>query len=57
MAGVSVGVVANVLHALGLAEDIKCLAKDDTFGRKLQDMELLPRKKAPKKKKTGESDE
>ena len=57
MAGVSVGVVANALHALGLAEDIKCLAKDDAFGRKLQDMELLPRKKAPKKKKTGESDE
>lgn len=47
--GVSLGVVANVLHALGLAEDIKLLAKDDTFGRKLQDMDLLPRKRAPKK--------
>jgi len=52
-AGVSIGVVANVLHALGLAEDIKSLAKDDTFGRKLQDMELLPRKKAQKTKKIG----
>ncbi len=49
LAGVSIGVVANALHALGLAEDIKCLAKDDEFGRKLQDMELIPRKKAPKK--------
>ncbi len=57
LAGVSIGVVANVLHALGLAEDIKSLAKDDVFGRKLQDMELLPRKKAPKKKATSETNE
>ncbi len=57
LAGVSIGVVANVLHALGLAEDIKSLAKDDEFGRKLQDMELIPRKKAPKIKKTGERNE
>lgn len=53
LAGVSIGVVANVLHALGLAEDIRLLAKDDALGRKLQDMELLPRKKAPKIKKGG----
>ncbi len=56
-AGVSVGVVANVLHSLGLAEDIKCLAKDDVFGRKLQDLALLPRKKASKKKKVREINE
>ena len=54
--GVSIGVVANTLHALGLAEDIKFLAKDDEFGRKLQDLELIPRKKAPKKIK-GEANE
>lgn len=55
--GVSIGVVANVLHALGLAEDIGSLAKDDALGRKLQDMELLPRKKAPKIKNTGATNE
>ena len=53
LAGVSIGVLANVLHALGLAEDIKSLAADDALGRKLQDLELKPRRKAPKTKKTG----
>lgn len=57
LAGVSIGVFANVLHALGLAEDIRLLAKDDVFGRKLQDMELLPRKKAPKIKKARETND
>jgi transcriptional regulator with XRE-family HTH domain len=57
MVGVSIGIVANVLHALGLAEDLKSLAKDDVLGRKLQDMKLLPRKKAPKKKYSGEINE
>ncbi len=56
-AGVSIGVVANVLHVLGLAEDIKSLARDDIFGRKLQDMEMLPKKKAPKRKEVVASDE
>jgi len=55
--GISIGVVANVLHALGLSEDMRHLAKDDSFGRKLQDMELMPKKKAPKKKNTGEINE
>jgi transcriptional regulator with XRE-family HTH domain len=57
LAGVSIGVVANVLHALGLAEDLRLLAKDDAFGRKLQDMELLPRKKATKIKKAERTNE
>jgi transcriptional regulator with XRE-family HTH domain len=48
-AGVSVGVVANLLHALGLSEDIKHLAKDDILGRKLQDLDLLPKQKASKR--------
>ena len=48
--GVSVGVLANVLHTLGLANDIALLAKDDLFGRKLQDMKLLPKKRASKRK-------
>ena len=55
LAGVSIGVLANVLHVLGLAEDIKLLSRDDVLGRKLQDLELLPRKKAPKIKATKSS--
>ena len=48
--GVSVGVLANILHSLGLADDIALLAKDDLLGRKLQDLELLPKKRASKRK-------
>ena len=57
VAGVSLGVLANVLHALGLAEDISLIAQDDELGRKLQDMELLARRKASKKKAPEESHE
>ena len=46
--GVSIGAIANVLHSLSLAEDISLLAKDDVLGRKLQDLELSPRKRASK---------
>ncbi len=49
--GVSIGAIANVLHSLNLAEDISMVAKDDELGRKLQDLELEPRKRAPKKAK------
>ena len=52
-AGVSLGVVVNLLHALGLAEDIKQVARDDSLGRKLQDIALLPRKRASQKSKVG----
>ena len=48
--GVSIGAIANVLHCLNLAEDLSLLAKDDALGRKLQDLELAPRKRAPKTK-------
>jgi transcriptional regulator with XRE-family HTH domain len=48
--GVSLGVTANVLHTLGLAEDIGLLAKDDNLGRKLQDLQLVPKNRAPKKR-------
>jgi transcriptional regulator with XRE-family HTH domain len=47
--GVSIGAVINVLHSLGLAEDISLVAKDDVLGRKLQDLGLETRKRAPKK--------
>jgi transcriptional regulator with XRE-family HTH domain len=42
--GVSIGAVFNVLRTLGLQDDFLLLAKDDIFGRKLQDIALLGRK-------------
>tara|TARA_R110000868_G_scaffold406978_1_gene687832 strand:- start:5164 stop:5451 length:288 start_codon:yes stop_codon:yes gene_type:complete len=39
--GVAIGAYFNVLRALGLQDDFLKLAADDTFGRKLQDLELL----------------
>lgn len=38
---VAMGSYFNVLHVLGLQEDVLKLASDDIFGRKLQDLELL----------------
>ena len=37
---VSLGAYANVLFSLGLANDLSLIAKDDEFGRKLQDAAL-----------------
>ncbi len=52
--GVSIGTIANVLHCLNLADDISHIAKDDQLGRKLQDLELSPKSRAPRKAKTKE---
>jgi transcriptional regulator with XRE-family HTH domain len=52
--GVSIGAIVNVLHCLSLAEDISKVALDDVLGRKLQDLELEPKKRAPKKIKSHE---
>ncbi len=43
-AAVSMGTYLRILAALHLEEDINLLAKDDTLGRKLQDLEL-PKKR------------
>ena len=37
---VSIGIVANILLALGLQEDILLIAKDDVLGRTLQDLDV-----------------
>ena len=52
---VAMGTYAAVLHALnGLDRDLLLIAKDDELGRKLQDLNLLTRKRAPKTKKNRE---
>ena len=53
---VAMGTYAAVLHALnGMDKDLLKIAKDDELGRKLQDLDLPVRKRAPKKR--GISDE
>ena len=47
---VAIGIYVAVLHALGnMDNDFLLVAKDDEFGRTLQDLELPVRRRAPKK--------
>jgi transcriptional regulator with XRE-family HTH domain len=46
---VSMGAYAQVLFVLGLEKDLLKMGTDDDLGRKLQDAQLITRKRAPKK--------
>jgi len=48
---VAIGIYAAVLHSLNsMDRDLLLVAKDDELGRKLQDLDLPIRKRAPQKK-------
>ncbi len=48
---VAIGIYAAVLHALNNMEtDLLLIAKDDELGRKLQDLDLKVRRRAPNRK-------
>jgi transcriptional regulator with XRE-family HTH domain len=48
--GVSIGATLQVLFVLGLEKDLLKVASDDQLGRKLQDLGLTVKKRAPKLK-------
>jgi transcriptional regulator with XRE-family HTH domain len=47
---VGMGLYSQVLFVLGLADDLLKIAADDELGRKLQDANLITKKRAPKRK-------
>lgn len=51
---VAIGTYAAVLHALNnMDKDFLMIARDDELGRKLQDLELTVRKRAPRRREEG----
>lgn len=53
-ASVSIGIIANILLALRLQDDILLLAKDDVLGRTLQDCDVKIHRRAPKRLRNEE---
>lgn len=49
---VSMGAYCMVLFVLGLEKDLLKVAADDILGRKLQDIGLIVKERAPKRKKS-----
>lgn len=48
---VAIGIYAAVLHALGgMDKDLSLVAKDDEMGRQMQDLNLITRKRATRRK-------
>ncbi len=48
---VAIGIYAAVLHALGdMDKDMLLVAKDDEMGRQMQDLSLMTRKRATRRK-------
>jgi len=45
---VSMGAYLQVLFVMGLEKNLLMMANDDVLGRKLQDAEILTKKRAPK---------
>ncbi len=49
---VAIGIYAAVLHALGgMDEDLTLVAKDDEMGKQMQDLDLLTKKRATRRKR------
>ena len=57
MPNVSMGYYAQVLFVLGLEKNLSNMAADDVLGRKLQDAEIVVKKRAPKKKRSKNEQE
>ena len=47
---VAMGSYFQVMRVLGLESDFDSLALDDAFGRELEDLELVTKQRAPKRK-------